>query len=98
MPERTREGNMNLNHEGMLSALDLTWLYVNYDIPHEKAKAIGEYLHTLGNDEIKATIMALISASVAHMDLLARQEDKTIFETIEWFRINIMEDGNNGRI
>ena len=89
---------MNPYHEGMLSALDLTWLYFSHETPLEKTKAIGQYMSTLGEAEIRATILALISASVAHMDALARQEDKTVHETIEWFREKIMEGGSNGGI
>jgi len=89
---------MNTYHEGMLSSLDLAGLFYSSNTPEEKNRAVHEYLSTLTEEEIRMVIMALISAVAAYMDLVGRQGDKTVHETIEWFRTQIMEGHYNGGI
>ena len=86
---------MNAYQEGMLSTLDLAWLHFSNNTPQEKLNAIGQYLSTLKDEEVQATVIALISAVVSHMEHLARSENKTVHETIEYFRGKIMEDSGN---
>ena len=89
---------MNAYQEGMLSTLDLAWLHFSNNTPQEKLNAIGQYLSTLKDEEVQATVLALISAVVSHMELVARSEDMTVHETIEYFREKVMEGSGSGNV